>query len=275
MKIQSISCVYFSPTGTTKKIVTSIAQGINAESVQMVDITKRSSRERQSLTCKDDLVVLATPVYYGRVPEEIVAYLTALQAEQTPVALVVVYGNREIEDALKELHDIAVAGKFIPLAGGVFVAEHSYSSSAYPIAAGRPDEGDLKKAREFGVAVREKFQNMTSLKSVTPLTIPGQAPYVEPKELNMIKAARSVAAFTPETDPARCTQCGECVEACPTGAISADDVTQTDKWHCSICFACVKTCPVQAKQMNDPNFQGAIQMLHQNCQERKEPEWYL
>jgi hypothetical protein len=27
--------------------------------------------------------------------------------------------------------------------------------------------------------------------------------------------------------------------------------------------------------MNEPHFQEAIQMLHQNCLERKEPEWYL
>jgi len=275
MKIQSISCVYFSPTGTTKAIAESIAQGINAEFVEMVDITKRSYRESQSLTFKDDIVVLATPVYYGRVPEEIISYLTVLKAEQTPVVLVVVYGNRAIEDALKELHDIAVAGKLIPLAGGVFVAEHSYSSSVYPIAPGRPDDIDLKKAREFGAAVREKFQNLNSLERLTSLVIPGQAPYIEPKNLNMIKEARSVVALTPETDTSKCTQCGECAEACPTGAISPDDVTQTDKWQCLICFACVKTCPQEARQMNEPNFQDAIQMLHQNCQERKEPECYL
>jgi len=204
MKIQSISCVYFSPTGTTKAIAESIAQGINAEFVEMVDITKRSYRESQSLTFKDDIVVLATPVYYGRVPEEIISYLTVLKAEQTPVVLVVVYGNRAIEDALKELHDIAVAGKLIPLAGGVFVAEHSYSSSVYPIAPGRPDDIDLKKAREFGAAVREKFQNLNSLERLTSLVIPGQAPYIEPKNLNMIKEARSVVALTPETDTSKC-----------------------------------------------------------------------
>ena len=74
MKIQSISCVYFSPTGTTKAIAESITQGINAEFVDAVDITKRSYRESHPLAFKDDIVVLATPVYYGRVPEEIILY---------------------------------------------------------------------------------------------------------------------------------------------------------------------------------------------------------
>ncbi len=275
MNIQSVSCVFFSPTGTTKAIAESISQGINAEFVEMVDITKRSHRERQPLTFDDEIVILATAVYYGRVPEEIISYLTSLKADQTPSVLVVVYGNRAFEDALKELHDIAIAGKFIPVAGGVFVAEHSYSSSVYPIAPGRPDDRDMQKAREFGAAVREKLQNLKSLEHLTSFTIPGQAPYIEPENLNMIKEARSFVAFTPETDTSKCTQCGQCAEACPTGAISLDDVTQTDSSQCLICFACVKSCSEEARQMNEPHFQSAIQELHKKCQERKEPEWYL
>ena len=275
MKIQSVRCVYFSPTGTTKTIAESIIQGISPELVEMVDITKRSHRDIHSLSSKDDIVILATPVYYGRVPEEIIPYLTSLKAKQTPVVLVVVYGNRAFEDALKELHDIAVDGNFIPVAEGAFVAEHSYSSKAYPIAQGRPDQSDIQKAQGFGASIRKKLQDVDSLERLTTLSTPGQSPYIEPVNLNMIKKARSVVALTPETDAAKCNQCGRCAEICPTGAISTDDVTQTDRWQCLICFACVKGCSEEARQMNEPNFQSAIQALQQNCQDRKEPEIYL
>ena len=275
MKIQSVCCLYFSPTRTTKAIAESISQGISPEFVEMVDITKRSHRDSHTLSGKDDIVILATPVYYGRVPEEIVLYLTSLKAERTPVVLVVVYGNRAFEDALKELHDIAMNCKFFPVAGGAFIAEHSYSSKTYPIAPGRPDGSDIQKAQEFGVAIRKKLQNLESLVHLTAFKIPGQYPYIEPVNLNMIKKARSVVALTPETDTSKCTQCGQCAEVCPTGAISPDDVTQTDRWQCLICFACVKNCPEEARQMNEPNFQSAIKSLRQNCQGRKEPEIYL
>lgn len=276
MKIQSVCCVYFSPTGTTKAIAESITQGISSEFVEMVDITKRSHRNNsQPLLGKEDIVVLATPVYYGRVPEEILSYLTSLKATQTPVVLVAVYGNRAFEDALKELHDIAVDAEFIPVAGATFVAEHSYSSNTYPIAPNRPDESDIRKAQEFGAAIRKKLQNVESSGHLTAIIVPGQFPYIEPVNLNMIKEARSVVALTPETDASKCTLCGQCAEVCPSGAISPEDVTQTDRWKCLICFACVKICPEDARQMNEPNFQSAIQALQRHCQDRKEPEIFL
>lgn len=275
MKIKSVHCIYFSPTGTTKTIAENITQGISPEFVEMIDITKKQQRNSQLLSGKDDIVILAIPVYYGRVPEEIISYLTSLKAEQTPVVLVAVYGNRAFEDSLKELHDIAVDAKFIPVAGGAFVAEHSYSSKIFPIAPNRPDESDIRKAQEFGAAIRKKLQNVKSLEDITALTIPGQSPYIEPVTLNMIKKARSAVALTPETDISKCTQCGQCADVCPTEAISSDDVTQTDRWQCLICFACVKICPEEARQMNEPNFQSAIQALQQNCQDRKEPEIFL
>jgi ferredoxin len=189
--------------------------------------------------------------------------------------LVVVYGNRAYDDALKELHDIAVADNFIPVAGGTFVAEHSYSSTDYPIAPGRPDDIDIQKAQEFGTAVRDKLQNLRSLEGLASISIPGKAPYIEPVNLNMIKKARSVVALTPETDISKCTQCGLCIKVCPTGAISSEDFTLTNRWQCLICFACVKSCPEEARQLNEPNFKAAIQALQQNCQDRKEPEFYL
>jgi hypothetical protein len=58
-------------------------------------------------------VVLAVPVYYGRIPELVVECFANMT----------------------------------PLAGGAFVAEHSYSTSDRPIAHDRPDEKDLNAVR--------------------------------------------------------------------------------------------------------------------------------
>jgi flavodoxin len=173
MSIPSISCVYFSPTGT-KAIAKSIAQGMKAEHIRMVDSTKRSQRKKHALTFHNEVVILAAIVYYGRVFEEVASYYSTFIAEQTSVVLVVVYGNRGFEDALKELQDIAVTQGFFPVAQSAFIAEHSYSASIYPIAHGRPDNKDLKKAEGFGAAVREKRLSFDSIEDMAAITVPGQ-----------------------------------------------------------------------------------------------------
>ena len=45
-----------------------------------------------------------------------------------------------------------------------------------------------------------------------------------------------------------CTQCGECVQVCPTGALSQDKqgIVRVKKKLCVGCLACVGFCPYQA-----------------------------
>lgn len=67
MKIQSLKLAYFSPTGTTKSIIQGIAHGINQSTVELIDITKPDARKQQLQTSENDLLVVAVPVYMGRV----------------------------------------------------------------------------------------------------------------------------------------------------------------------------------------------------------------
>ncbi len=275
MNIQTVTCIYFSPTGTTKTIAEHMARGIGAENIKMVDVTLRSDRKKSTSFSKDDLVILAAPVYYGRLPEEIAPYFAELKGQQTPVIPTVVYGNREYDDALKELYDITVAGGFIPVAAGAFIGEHSYSTPDRPIAEARPDANDLDKAQTFGVRIREKLAPVESLHKAALSNVPGNVPYLVPKNLNMIKEARKAIPFTPETDIDTCIQCGQCVETCPTEAVTLDETVTTDRWRCIICFACIKNCPTGARAMKDSNFIQAISHLFELCKERKEPETFL
>ena len=105
----------------------------------------------------DELTIVAAPVYGGRVAETAMERLRAFHAHQAPVVPVVVYGNRDYEDALKELSDTLVDAGFVPVSAGAFVGEHSFSRKDMPIAAGRPDEADHEAAVRFGRAIKEKL----------------------------------------------------------------------------------------------------------------------
>jgi len=275
MDINTVTCLSFSPTGTTKIIVEHISQGIEAERIEMVDCSKRSYRKRFGSFRKDDLLILAAPVYYGRIPEEILPYFAALKGSQTPAIPVVVYGNREYDDALKELFDTALAGGFVPVAAGAFIAQHTYSDLDRPIAEGRPDKGDLKQAKTFGGNIRRKLGSAGNVDEAALSTVPGNVPYLNPVNLNLIKEARKSIPLTPETDPELCNECGQCMEGCPAEAVSLNDTVTTDRWRCMICFACIKNCPTGARQMKDENFKNAIIQMYDFCRERKEPEVFL
>lgn len=59
---------------------------------------------------------------------------------------IVLFGNRNFDDALAELRDILAGDGFYPLAAGAFVGEHSFSRV---LGAGRPDAADFAKADEL------------------------------------------------------------------------------------------------------------------------------
>ena len=71
-------------------------------------------------------------------------WLQAIQARNTPVVCVVVYGNRVYDNALLELKDLLTKRGCIPIASAAFIGEHSFHSSNLPAASvGRPDIRDL------------------------------------------------------------------------------------------------------------------------------------
>lgn len=275
MNIHSIDAYVFSPTGTTRKIVEAVAGGIAPRKITLHDCTKADDRAKVALTPDADAVILGAPVYYGRLPESVVPVLRTLEGAGKPVILIAVYGNREYDDALVELLDISTQRGFAPVAAGAFVGEHSYATADRPLALGRPDGTDLAAAADFGRQVRERLAALETAEAAGKLELPGNRPYKVPENLFMLKKIRETVAFTPVTDPERCTQCDLCAEVCPENAIDTCDVTDIDRWKCILCFACVKFCPEQAKALPVPDFHAAIDKMAQANAERKAPVTFL
>ena len=261
-----VKLVYFSPTRTTQRVIEAIAQGVECPEVERVDLTTPLAMAHTQVEMQNDLAIIGCPVYGGRLPVDAVSRLRRLKGNGTPAVIVVVYGNRAYEDALLELTDLALEAGFRPIAAGAFIGEHSFSHDASPIAVGRPDANDLRRARDFGAMIRAKMNDVQALDEISALRVPGNFPYKERGGLSNV---------SPVTREAACSSCGRCAPVCPLGAITIGDTVATDATQCIRCCACVKSCADGARIMEDPRVRQVAEMLSANCRERKEPETYL
>lgn len=271
--IKNVCALYFSATGTTKKIVNLLAEQLSSalnSSLTCFDFTLSDTRE-QSLNFKaNDLVLIGLPVYAGRVPNVLLPFLSKqLHGDNTLAIPIVLYGNRNYDDALIELKTLLQNSGFLPIAAAAMVGEHSFSTV---LAAGRPDANDLNKLASFSQDVIDK---LTSQHSLSPVSVSGHdpiRPYYTPRDhlgnpVNILKVK-------PVTDTLRCTHCGYCAEICPMSSINPQNVTEISG-ICIKCCACVKRCPNAAKHFTDEKYLYHQHELEQEFSRRAEPEFFL
>jgi ferredoxin len=259
MNKQPVHAVFFSPTGTTRTAVKAVCQGTGKHSGLEIDLKEPVGG--QLFFAVDDPVVIGMPVYAGRLPRLAVERFASVRGSETPAVAVVVYGNRAYDDALLELCDLCAAQGFKVTGAAAFIGKHSFSSPDKPIAADRPDENDIRLAEQFG------DQIVHSLRPLDIGQIPGQHPY---------KPEMQPAGAAAETNPVRCTGCGQCVAHCPSSAIHMDKkLPLTNPDRCIWCTACVKNCPSGARQVTLPKIHELAERLYKTCQTRKEPELFF
>ena len=277
--MKNIRGMFFSGTGTTEKIVRLVAEEMATAmpasafaKADDIDFTPPEARKKTYTFGEDDILVFGTPVIAGRVPNVLLKFLDTLEGGGALAVPVVLYGNRNYDDALIELRNILESRGFHTVAAAAFIGEHSFSRV---LAAGRPDGEDMARAGDFAKAVAAKIEKLNGTVP-GPIEVRGETPirnYYKPRDrhgehINILKVR-------PKLDESKCTGCGKCVSACPMGSIKESAQGVVDG-ICIKCCGCEKKCPEGALYFDDPGYlyhKEELEYLYAGT--RREPEVFV
>lgn len=270
MKIRHIRVLYFSPTGGTEKIARAVAgelaQALGLEP-EYISFTKPEEREGEYRFGPEDLLVMASPVYAGRLPNKLMPeYKAKIFGDNTPALPICVFGNRNYDEAPRELVLLLEGNGFRIAGAAAFAGRHAFSDQ---VGEGRPDGNDLALMKDFAAKAAAKLSGEDlPLLEISRAEI---GPYYTP-----LKADGTPAKFLkakPLTDWSKCCRCGACSRACPMGSI--DKTTMEAVGLCVKCQACVRKCTRRAKYFEDPDFLSHVAMLEQNYARRADNQILL
>lgn len=310
-----VRAMYFSSTQTTAKVVSYVAYSmwqhldeeakakakdkgksglpyaegarkeapVKFEKAANINFTSAEARKENYSFDEDDIVVFGVPVMAGRVPNVLLDFLDTLEGGGALAVPVVVYGNRDYDDALIELRDILEDRGFHTLAAAAFIGEHSFSET---LAAGRPDIKDMKVAETFTknlVKMVDKLMNNLCegrsleecIAGISPAKVEGQKPYRSyyvPRDRD--GNTMDLLKVKPVLDKDKCTECGTCVEFCPMGSIKKEAPGYVEGM-CIKCGACIKKCPAKALRFDDAGYICHKEQLEEDCAKRKEPALFF
>lgn len=272
MDIQKIKALYFSPTGNAERAAMEIARTVAEKlsvPLETFSLNRPEARKREYAFTASDFLVIACPVYAGKLPNKILPDLKAiLKGNATPAAAVVTFGNRAFDNALAELVSVLTDNGFRTLGAAAFVGEHAFTDK---LGGGRPGVSDIWEMRAFAEKTADALRTLSEFPP--PVQVPGDAsaPYYVPKGLDG-QPAKFLKA-KPKVDLSRCHGCGTCAKVCPMGAIDPRDVSSVPG-TCVKCQACIVKCTRRARYFDDPAFLSHVAMLERNFTDPKENAFF-
>jgi len=263
---KSIGILYFSPTKTTKRICLSVAKGTGENNPEIIDMTRPEIREKirskpNEVTNNIDYLIVGAPVYFGKLPVEVIECLKSINGDRKESTAIVVYGNRDYGKALYSMVEILMKNGFRMVSAGTFIGQHSYSDIV-PVAIGRPDKADLDNAYLFG----NHSKNVSGSLSLEKIPI----------QSDIFSRSDKYLPLKPTFISELCIQCGICADVCPIGILSFDTgalLKAKDEDKCIGCMACVFNCDQKARiaKASVPMKLSMKYILRKAAVERQEP----
>lgn len=253
----NLYAIYFSATDTTRRCVEAVCEGFGCQTTISLNLADDLNVKFPEFT-EDDIVVTGAPVYGGRLPEQVANAFSRLQGQRATAIALVVYGNRDYDDALLELTDILDKCSFRIVGAAAFIGQHSIFPK---VGISRPDASDVKKLIKFGQECKM---------AVTVGFNAGKTPYIKGKSPYKKMAD---APLYPKIKLSKCIKCGRCAEKCPVQAIPADSPYVTNHSKCIKCGRCIFVCHQGARCHSGLVYSLIGGIFKASFSKRKEPVW--
>jgi Fe-S-cluster-containing hydrogenase component 2 len=253
LNFEKLSKVYFSPSGTTEKIVNEVAKNFN---MNRENYDLLSFDEKKDFT--NELVIFGIPVFDGRIPKLACKRLSKMRGNNTKAIVILNYGNMDYGDALLELTDLLKENNFQIVGVAATVSQNSLYKQ---LGQNRPDETDMEKINEFSQKIVEKLKNNEE----NEIFVNGYKPY----------SAYKTPTFSVSCDENLCTECLDCMYTCPEEAIMENNPSITNLDDCTRCSTCINVCSESARSFTGDAYQQEMENALGNFNERKEAEFYL
>ncbi len=253
LNFEKVSKVYFSPSGTTEKIVNEVAKNfnMNRENYDLLSFDEEKS-------FSDELVIFGIPVFDGRIPKLACKRLSKMKGNNTKAIVILNYGNMDYGDALLELTELLKENNFQIVGVAATVSQNSLFNQ---IGRNRPDENDMKKINEFSQKIVEKLKNNEE----NEIFVNGYKPY----------SAYRTPEFSINCDENLCVECLDCVYTCPEEAIMENTPTMTNIDDCTRCSTCINVCSEGARSFSGDAYNQEMQNAVEDFYDRKEAEFYF
>lgn len=250
------SVCYCSPAGSTKHVadvltnelqrrnldVRSFDLGREEKASAAIDFIRESRRE----VC----LFIGSPVYRDLAVSPIMQFIDDLPTAKECFAVpFVTWGRVSSGIALWQMAE-SLAKKGFSISGAAAVpAVHSMLwQSEKPLGDGRPDADDDRAVKELAAKIVESVGNENS--PCLTLEMLDYQPTDKAVEMKK-KLLEPPPASHKVVNADSCTQCGICVEHCPTGALALTPFPEFGA-RCMDCFNCVRKCPEKVIEPNVP-----------------------
>jgi len=125
--VKTVQSLCFSPTDTTRNILSIIETNIGLPQATKIDVTLPHQRDSFNGKVQGDLLLVGSPVYEGSIPWPMMEPLRRIEGEGKYAVSVAVYGNRSPETCVEEMTKLLRKRGFKIPAAASFIAEHSFA----------------------------------------------------------------------------------------------------------------------------------------------------